>query len=506
MVTDWVSRRASLSPDRVAVVDLATDRRLTYRDMLWRTARLHGLLGAEGIRPGDRVGILARNQLAHLDLWLATGHAGITAVPLNCRLPLTELRPLAESARIRLLIFSDEFAAAARELSEATGAATLPLGPGAAAYEAALRAAVAAEPSPPAAGDVSMILFTGGTTGIAKGVRITHRQILFNAINTVTSWELGAMDTAPIFTPFYHTGGYHVLATPLYHAGGTALLGDGFEPKEALRAIRDERATLLFLVPTMFQRLLEAGPSPHDFRTVRFAISGGAPCPPWVEERFQALGVRFKQGYGLTEVGPNCFSMPLEEAAAHPGSVGVPVFHLEVRIVDPGGRPVPSGEPGELLLRGDTVADGYDGRPEETAEVFDADGFCHTGDLAIADGDGYVRIVGRRKDMYISGGENVYPVEVEAALQASPLVEAAAVVGVPDPVWGEVGVAFVQPRAGVELKAMDLRDFLAGRLARYKLPREVVVLSELPLTPAGKIAKQLLRTRFLTGRRPADAI
>ncbi len=497
MVADWASRRASLSPERTAIYDLARERAYSYREMAGRTARLAGWMAAVGARSGARIGILARNQMAHLDLWLLSGYAGLTAVPLNWRLPPAELLPLARRARVSALLCADEFLAAGEEVARETGARVLRLGVGGEEYEQGLAAADPIPPTPADEMDTAMLLFTGGTTGVAKGVRITHRQIFYNAVNTVASWELSAQDVAPVFTPFYHTGGYHVLTTPLYHTGGTTLLGEGFSAPQALSALREHGATLLFLVPTMFSSLLSEEITPRDLASVRFAISGGAACPPYVEERFRRLGVRFRQGYGLTEVGPNCFYMPSEAIDVHPGSVGVPVFHLEVRIAAEDGAPLAPGEAGELWLRGPTVADGYDGRPEETRETFGADGFCHTGDLAVQDAEGFVTIVGRRKEMFISGGENVYPIEVETALYAHPDVALCAVVGVAHLHWGEVGVAFVQPREGAFLEAGALLSFLAGRLARYKLPKAVEIRRELPLTGAGKVAKEELRREYL---------
>ena len=504
MQCDWASARARLSPMKTAIVDLDHGVAYDYRTMRERVGRLLGLLAGLGLDRGARVAILAKNQMAHLDLFLLSGYAGTTAVPLNWRLPLPELEPQVRSAQAQILLYGPEFAQTAEGLGEHCGLRLLPLGADGAAYEAALAQAEDLPARPADEGDVAMLLFTGGTTGIAKGVRVTHRQIFYNAVNTVTSWELSAQDCAPVFTPFYHTGGYHVLFSPLYHAGGTSLIAGAYSPALARRAVRDHGVSVLFLVPTMFQSLLDEGLTADDLRSVRFAISGGAACPPWVEERFEALGVRFKQGYGLTEVGPNCFSMSLDEARRHPGSVGVAVFHLEARVVDEGGQQVAPGETGELWLRGPTVADGYEGRARETADTFDRDGFCHTGDLATADPEGYVRIVGRKKEMFISGGENVYPIEVENALYAHPAVALAAVAGVPHAHWGEVGVAWVVLRGGMAAGPEELLAFLGERLARYKLPKVLLVRPDLPLTPAGKVAKETLRLEYVGSQRAKE--
>ncbi len=496
MNCDWASARARLSPDRTAIFDLDRGAAYSYRAMRDRVARLRGLVAGLGVGRGDRIAILAKNGIAHVDLFLLAGYAGVTLVPLNWRLPAQELTPLVAAARTRLLFYSPEFEATAVGLQAATGLQAFALADSGERYESLLAQAPALPPEPADETDVAMLLFTGGTTGIAKGVRITHRQIFWNAVNTVTSWELSAADCAPVFTPFYHTGGYHVLFSPLYHAGGTSLIAEAFSPALARRAVRNYGVSVLFLIPTMFQSLIDEGLDPEDMASVRFAISGGAACPPWVEERFGRLGVRFKQGYGLTEVGPNCFSLALDEAATHPGCVGVPVFHLELRIVGDDGQALPPGQPGELWLRGPTVADGYEGRPDETKAAFDQEGFCHTGDLAEQDPDGFVRIVGRKKEMFISGGENIYPIEVENALYAHPAVAVAAVLGVPHEHWGEVGVAWVQLREGEDASPEELLGFLAGRLARYKLPKRLQILPSLPLTAAGKVAKEELRRLY----------
>lgn len=493
MITDWASRRALLSSARTAFYDVERQRAYSYAEMASRARRLVSLVQALGVAAGDRVGILSRNHIAHFDLWLASGVAGIVAVPLCWRWSRAELEQAAKLANLRCLLFGEEFR------DKASGLAPHAIGLGSAGerYEALLQDQSEASAMPPSPSAVAMILFTGGTSGIPKGVRITHRQIFMNAVNTVTSWELSAADRSPVLTPLYHTGGYHVLATPLFHAGGTSLLASGFSP-DTVHAALQQGATVLFLVPTMLQALLDAGPElASALRGLRFVVSGGAPCPAAVAERLRSFGVTVKEGYGLTEVGPNCFAMPPGEEVRRPGSVGVPVFHLEASVRDRFGQPLPAGTVGELWLRGETVADGYEANPRETAQTFDSEGFCRTGDLAVQDPDGYFTIVGRLKDMFISGGENVYPSEVEKAIRSHPDVADAAVVGVPDPFWGEVGVGFVVPRAGSHLTEEEIRQHVREQIAPYKVPKTIIFLECLPLTDAGKVAKTLLRTQYL---------
>ena len=348
--------------------------------------------------------------------------------------------------------------------------------------------------------DLYCLLYTSGTTGRPKGVMIPHRQIAWNGYNTACCWGLRADDVSPIFTPLYHAGGLMAFLGPIFTVGGTIVLHRGFDPAEIWRTVERERATVVLGVPTIWKLLAEAPEfAGADLSSLRCLYSGGAPLPTWIAEIYQRRGLVFKQGYGMTEVGVNCFSMTVEESVAKLGSIGKPMMHTEVRLVGDDGSDVPVGEVGEMWFRGPHVSLGYWNRPDATAEAYVAGGWFRSGDLARRDEDGFFTIAGRAKDMIISGGVNVYPAEIEAVLLQHPGVRDAAVVGIDHPTWGEVGVAFVVPLAAGSAEPGSLLDFLGGRLARFKLPKEIVEVEELPRTAYGKVVKGELRKRYFGG-------
>ncbi|HEX6201830.1 MAG TPA: AMP-binding protein, partial [Thermoanaerobaculia bacterium] len=342
--------------------------------------------------------------------------------------------------------------------------------------------------------DLHCLLYTSGTTGRPKGVMIPHRMTAWNGYNTVVAWQLRADDVSPIFTPLYHAGGLMAFLVPIFTIGGTIVLHRGFDAGEVWRTIAAEGCTVVLGVPTIWKLLMEAPElATADLSRVRWLISGGAPLPEYLARAYQERGLVFKQGFGMTEVGVNCFAMSVDDSRRKVGSIGRPMPFTAVRLVDGEGREVADGEVGEMLFRGPHVCRGYWHQPEATAAALDADGWFHSGDLARRDEDGFFWVAGREKDMIISGGVNVYPAEIEAELVRHPEVEDAAVVGVPDERWGEVGVACVVPRPGAALNAEALAAHLGERLARYKVPRRFVFLAALPRTAYGKVVKGELR-------------
>jgi len=350
---------------------------------------------------------------------------------------------------------------------------------------------VAAEADAPA-----MLLYTSGSTGKPKGAILPHRQIHYNAVATTVGWQIGSNDIAVVANPLFHTGGWHVFSTPLWHRGGTVVLFDQFDATSFLDAIAEERVTLAFGVPTQIAMMTQSASWGRELPSLRFLISGGAPCPESLGSRVREAGIPFRQGYGLTECGPNCFAITDDEALRRPGAVGWPSPFLEMRLSSGIGRRESGfGEPGELLLRGPQMFGGYFNDPVRTAEAVDSDGWLHTGDLAIRDADGAYRICGRKKDMFISGGENVFPGEVEAALSECPGVGEAVVVGVPDEKWGEVGRAFVVCRSEAPVTAEQIIADVRRRLAGYKVPKSVVVVDELPRLGSGKVDRAALMAR-----------
>lgn len=504
---DLLTNRARLTPDREALLEWECGRRYNYAELNERACRAANFLRHElGVRAGDRVSILAHNSVVYVDLLYGLAKIGAIFTPLNWRLVPAELTYIVQDCRPRVAVVGPEFtgtwAEIAREVQveHVLGVDGAELN-GATAYEAALAAAPAGEPARPDALDEETplcILYTSGTTGRPKGAVIPHRQLLWNCINTVISWGLTENDVAPVFTPMFHAGGLFIFLTPLFYVGGRIVLTRGFDVDDSLRAIGQERCTAILGVPTLFQMWRRAGGyAGADFSHVRFFVSGGAPCPPQLMESWRAeKGIVFRQGYGLTEVGTNCFSMTDEESAPKTGTVGKPIFHSEMRLADAEGQDVPTGAVGELLIRGPHVFSGYWQNPEATAESL-VDGWFHTGDMARRDEEGFYTIVGRSKDMIISGGENIYAAEVEAVFREHPAVAEAALIGKPDEKWGEVGVMIVVPQGGEPPPAGELIRFCQGRLARYKVPKEIIFASELPTSPYGKVEKVRLREQYL---------
>jgi fatty-acyl-CoA synthase len=499
-IGDWLARREQLTPHKIALIDtLHGGRPITYRD--WnraanRTARL--LREGFGVRKGDRLAVLAMNRVEYLDIWFACGKLGAILQNLNWRLTPYELGALIDDAAPVVLVYDATFADQVVGLRQHSSPIEHYV-----AFDAAARAHpddelfaerddlpdTALPPAELTWDDPWVICYTGGTTGQPKGALLTHRSITWNAINTNASWGLTPDDVAILNTPMFHTGGLNVFTAPLVHNGGTSIVCQTFDCDQVYDLFRDAGVTLFFGVPTMFLALQQHPRwSEADFSRLKLIISGGAPCPPPVFERFWARGVDFKTGYGLTEAGPNTFWLPPEDVQRKPGAVGLPLMHIDVKLVTHDGRECGPDEPGELLIRGPHVCAGYWNRPEETARLI-VDGWLHTGDLARYDAEGYYSIVGRLKDVIISGGENIYPAEVENILAAHPAVAEVALIGMADAVWGEVGCAVVVAHPGATLTAAELIEFGREHLARYKIPKRVVFASSLPRTAAGKIDK-----------------
>jgi fatty-acyl-CoA synthase len=501
---DVLGERARLTPEKTALVFVPTGRRFSYRELDYRAAACASSWSARlGLTKGDRIGILANNRVELLDAFFAAGKSGVILVPLGTRLTAHELSFIVEDSGLRALIYGGEFAAAVRELRGLVGierwiALDDPADPSDLRYVDLLGPLTAVEGprvscSPE---DIYCLLYTSGTTGKPKGVMIPHRMVAWNGYNTAISWQLREDDVSPIFTPLYHAGGLGAFLLPIFAIGGTIVLHAGFDTGEIWRTMERERCTVALGVPTIYKLLMEAPEfETVDLSSVRWLISGGAPLPLYIIEAYQRRGVVFKQGYGLTEVGVNCFAMTVEESVRKKGSIGKPMMFTEARAMDENGREVPAGEVGELLLRGPHVCLGYWNDPKATAAVLDSDGWFHTGDLARRDGEGFFTIAGRKKDMFISGAVNVYPAEIEGELLLHPTVKDAAVIGVPDPTWGEVGVAFIVPR-GTAPATEEVAAFLARRLAKYKIPKEFVFVDALPRTPYGKVVKTELAARW----------
>jgi fatty-acyl-CoA synthase len=499
---DILGERARIHPLKTALIYVPTGVRYSYAELDAHARRMASLwCGPLGLAKGARIGILAHNSVEYVAAFFAAGKSGVVLVPLNVRQTAHELAFVVEDAGLSALLYETEFETLANELQSARPDMKLqPLdGPAWDAVIAAVDNNFASVQCTPE--DVYCLLYTSGTTGRPKGVMLPHRMIVWNAYNTAISWQMRDSDVIPIFTPMYHAGGLTVFLTAGLLLGCTMVLHRGFHASEVWQVVERERVTVLMAVPTIFKMLMDAPEfATVDLSSVRWFISGGAPLPLYLIEAYLQRGILFKQGYGLTEVGVNCFAISDEDARVKLGSIGRPFLFTQARRVDEQGNDVAANEIGELLLKGPHVCLGYWQNPQATSAALDAEGWFHTGDKARADEEGFYYIVGRAKEMFISGGVNVYPAEVVSALLLHPAVEDAAVLGVEHEKWGEVGAAFVVLRAGVEASIEELTEFLSQRLARYKVPQRWQFVRELPRNAYGKVIKPELE-KLLTPKK-----
>lgn len=499
LATDVVARQCSIRPGRLAVRELATGRDLTFAQLEDRLRRTDALLRS-AVSPGGRIALLARNSLHHVALFYGCARAGAVFVPLNWRLSGPELAILFEDARPELVIYEAEFAREAEvALAAVPAARAICIRPdGADPFGEMAAATPPRPPSPIAPLSPSMLLYTSGTTGRPKGVVVTPKSAFFAALNFTCVGELGADHAQLCEAPMFHVVGLLAIMHASLLAGAVLHLSDRFAPTATLQRLTDPSlgVTHFFCVPQMAKALLEEpGSAAFDLSGLRL-FTGGAPMPADLTLALIERGVRPANGYGMSENG-TVLGVPLDPEVARrkAGSAGLPAPAIEIRLVGPDGADVADGEVGEIWLRGPSVATAYWNQPEATATAF-SNGWFRTGDAARRDADGFYFIVDRWKDMYITGGENVYPAEVEAVITAMEAVADAAVVGVPDPRWGECGCAFVVLREGARIGADAVTAWCEANLARYKRPRHVTFVDALPRTASGKLQKDILRRRF----------
>jgi len=505
-VGDWIRKWSSLQPHKTALI--FEDRPFTYQEVTLRTNQLCHFLLDRGVEKGDRVSVLLYNCHQYLEVFFALSKIGALLVPLNWRLAEPELEFILKDSGTRMIIFDPEF-----EETVATVRPHLslsdrdyigirsPCPPWAEDYEKGLLEFPSKEPQlpcPAGGEDPHILMYTSGTTGIPKGAVLSHRKTFFNVLNADMFYHLTPKDIMMVSRPLFHSGGLLVEAAPVLYKGGTLILKKRFRSREILETIQKYRVTLLEMAATVYQFILqECDLRQYDLSSIRGYFTGGERVPRAMLEEYYGKGITLSQIFGQTEASTITF-LPPADAAVKIGSVGLPVFHGEVRIVDKKGKEVGPGEIGEIIVKGPTVMSGYWNRPELTAETI-RDGWLHTGDLARMDGEGYIYIVDREKDMYISGGENVYPAEVEKVLHTHPKIFDAGVVGIPDERWGEVGKAFIVLKPGETMSNGEVFEFLTGRMAKYKIPKYVEYVEELPKTASGKIQKFILKEWHKTG-------
>ncbi len=501
-VTDWLDKRAKLTPERIALRDIQGEREITFAEWNARANRTANFLRSLGVEKGDRVSVYACNGVEYLDILFACGKIGAIVHNLNWRLTVFELKGIVADATPKVLVYSHHWQQQINELRPSLAFVRHIVAIGQQAHPADKKFVEREQYSDILSNrpDLHMddpwaIFYTGGTTGLPKGAMMTHGNMAWTSINTVMSWGITAEDAAPLQLPLFHIGGPNIFMLPLVHTGGKTILCREFNVDQTFDLIESGSITHFVGVPTMFVMMQQHRRwQSTDFSKLRLVISGGAACPLPVMQKFWDKGVDFKMGYGLTEAAGNNFWLPVADVRRKIGSVGFPIFHIDMKIVHNDGSACQPNEEGELLIRGPHVTPGYWNKPEATAEIL-RDGWLHTGDIARQDHDGYFYIIGRSKDMFISGGENVYPAEVESVMYAHPAVVEAALIGVPDEKWGEVGKAFVVIEKGKTLTESELLSFMRERVAKYKLPHSIVFVDQLPKTAIGKIDKKSLRTQ-----------
>lgn len=512
-IGSWLQRRRPKSGNKAAII--AGGREVSYEQLVERSARLANAFRDRGVGRGDRVAYLGENHPAFLETLFACGLAGAVFVPLNTRLAPPEIQFQLRDCGPVLLVHAGSLS----DLAVRGGAGTavrrrivVDRSPGDTREEGATReegttaaedyedvvasGADVAPDEPVGLDDGAMILYTSGTTGHPKGALLTHGNITWNCINVIVDFDFASTDVALMISPMFHVASLNMGVLPTLLKGGTVVLEPKFDPSRTLQLIEQHRVTTISGVPTTYQLLCEHPAwATADISSLNKLTCGGSAVPARVLEAYEARGLRFSNGYGMTETAPGATTLPASRSRDKAGSSGLPHFFTDVRIADPLGDASPVGTVGEIQIKGPNVIHGYWDRPEESAASYADGGWFRSGDMGYKDPDGFFFVSDRLKDMIISGGENIYPAEVEQAIIELEAVGSVAVIGVPDEKWGEVPRAVLVLREGAQLSEDQLRAYLDGKLARYKIPKSVVFIDEMPRTASGKIRKAELRQK-----------
>jgi fatty-acyl-CoA synthase len=497
----WPARRARISPDRTALIQ--HDRSLTYAQLAERTSALAGAMTRLGVRPGDRIAYLGVNDIAVFETLFAAGLLGAIFVPLNYRLSGPEIRYMLEDSGASVLVYSPDtdFLVAAAAPLPPTVEHVLALDPASCpaagrSFEAEIAVGDSADPAVVSLDDPGLMLYTSGTTGRPKGAVLTHGNLTWNTVNQLAHVDVLGTDRALCISPLFHCVGLGQITLPTLFKGGSVEPVAKFDPAAILARIGEARITGFSAVPTMLQMMCTHPTwESADLSSLTCVIYGGSPVQERVARAWLTRGVRLLQGYGMTEASPGVYMATQDGTLDHPVAAGVAHFFTDVAALDQDHPRDLDSHPAELLIRGPNVFAGYWNRPQDTAASWVDEQWFQTGDVLRVDDDGWAYVVDRVKDMIISGGENVYPAEVEAVIVELDAVLHAAVVGIPDPRWGEVCAGYVVLREGAVLTEADLRAHLETNLARYKVPKHLVFVSELPHNATGKIRRVELRDR-----------
>lgn len=509
-VGSWLHRRRAKSGGKAALV--SGSQVLGYDELSTRTDRLANALVARGVTKGDRVAYLGENHPSFVETFFACGLVGAIFVPLNTRLAAPELQFQLQDSGARLLVNASALEVVASASVTDTvvthrlvvapddgtdsSADELPSGVEHYGEVIAASAAVALD-EPVTLDDGAMILYTSGTTGKPKGALLTHGNITWNCINTVVDMDLNRNDVALMISPLFHVASLDMGLLPMLLKGATVVLEAKFDAGRVLELVARHKVTTLNGVPTTFQMLCDHPEwSTADLSSLDKLTCGGSAVPQRVLDAYEERGIGFTSCYGMTETAPGATMLPVSRSKEKAGSAGLPHFFTDVRIADPLGGVAARGAVGEIQVSGPNVIKEYWNRPEATADSYADSSWFRSGDMGHQDEEGFLFVSDRIKDMIISGGENIYPAEVEAAIAELPSVGSVAVIGVADDKWGEVPRAIVTLREGAALTEEQLRSHLESRLARYKIPKSVVFVEEMPRTASGKIRKMDLRKQF----------
>lgn len=498
--TDWIDKWAKYDPGKVALKELESGREVTYQELNRLGNNLSATLKEEhSFEKGDRFAVLAENCIEYVVLFSVAQKLGITLVPLNYRLASTELDYIIGNAEVRGMVYDSKFLEKIKDLDSFKD---MPIKYTLSSLRDINSQCLASDEGwepvtdPVLEDDPVFILYTSGTTAFPKGALYTHKMLFWNSINTELRLDLNSEDVSINCAPPFHTGGWNVLLTPFIHHGAYTLLVENFDPDIILEMLEKEQATIWWAVPTMLKMMADSPVFDKvKLDRLRYFVVGGESMPVPLIEKWHRKGVLIRQGYGLTEVGPNVSSLDHKDAIRKKGSIGTMNFYYDALLVDSSLKQVDPGEIGELILKGPTVTPGYWKNEEATRDTI-RDGWFHTGDLMRVDEEGYYYVVDRIKNMYISGGENVYPAEVEHLLSMHPAIEEVAIVGVPDEKWGETGMACAVLKEGFDLNLEQLFDYCLERVAKYKAPKHLKILKELPKNEAGKIDRKKLQKLY----------
>ncbi|MCP4023086.1 MAG: acyl--CoA ligase [Desulfobacteraceae bacterium] len=493
---NWLSKWAHNTGDKKALIDIDSEEALTFAQLNKRADQAANLLQDHcKLKMGDRVAVLCENRIELVELYFAVAKFGAILVPINWNLPYDEIVYMLENSEPKVLFYGSHMEEFITFLSK-RGWNGLLLSFDELSVNSYPAIMIQSKDYPVSSEEITedtplLLLYTSGTTGRAKGVVLTHGTITWNAINTTTAWDLHHEDVTLNHAPLFHTGGWNVLALPLLHHGATVLLTKKFDTNKIIEAIDHYRVTVFYAVPTIFQMMFNSEKMKDtNLDSVRFFISGGAPCPIPLIKQFAKKGLLFKHGYGLTEVGPTCIVLHERDSIRKARSVGFPVLHLDTRIVNDSGEEVQGDEVGEMQFRGPTVCSGYWRNSEATLKSKTEDGWFATGDLFRRDEEGYHYMIGRLKDMFITDGKQIYPEEIERTLYEIPYIAEAAIIGIPDIERGQAGNAFIVLKENSNHFSQDkIIDYCHEKLDAHNVPQKVTILDSLPKTFTGKINK-----------------